>query len=111
MGTSCYVKSMKNRHETNRLLILQVSTCTRLLTFTTRHLFGYGLLTPVIPVTAVTVSQDGWGRTVTWTGMTVCQVPAKMQARALTSSMVSSATVAKASEVSACHRCTSLSNQ
>lgn len=39
----------------------------------------------VFPVTAVTVSLDGWGRTVTWTETTVCQVPARMLARASTS--------------------------
>lgn len=33
-------------------------------------------------VTAVTVSLDGLGRTVTWIGMTVCQVLAKMLALA-----------------------------
>lgn len=53
----------------------------------------------VFPVTAVTVSRDGWERTVTWTGTTVCQVPARMLAHALINSMVSPASVAKASEV------------
>lgn len=53
----------------------------------------------VFPVTAVTVSLDGWERTVTWTGMTVCLVPARMLAHALTSLMASPASVAKASEV------------
>lgn len=57
------------------------------------------LTTPVFPVTAVTVSLDGWERTVTWTGMTVCQVLARMLAHASTSSMVSLASVVKASEV------------
>lgn len=51
------------------------------------------------PVTAVTVSLGGWGRTVTWTGTTVCRVRARMLAHALTSSMASPANVAKASEV------------
>lgn len=50
-------------------------------------------------VIAVTVNLDGWERIVIWTGMTVCQVPARMLAHALTSSMVSPANVAKASEV------------
>lgn len=50
-------------------------------------------------VTAVTVSPDGLGRTVTWTGMTVCQVLARMLAHVSTSSMASPASVGKASEV------------
>lgn len=53
----------------------------------------------VFSVTAVTVSQDGWERTVTWTGMTVCQVPARTPVHVLTSSMASPASVARASEV------------
>lgn len=59
--------------------------------------------TPVSIVIAVTVSLDGWGRTVTWTGTIVCRVPARMPGRALTSSMASPASVAKASEVSVWH--------
>lgn len=55
--------------------------------------------TSVFPVTAVTVSLDGWGRTVTWTGMTVCQVHARMLAHVSTSSMASPASAAKAFEV------------
>lgn len=54
----------------------------------------------VFPVTAVTVSLDGWERTATWTGTTVCLVPARMLAHALISLMASPASVAKASEVS-----------
>lgn len=65
---------------------------------------------PVFPVTAVTVSLDGWGRTVTWTGTTVCRVPARMLARASTSSMASPASVARASEVRGWHSCTTHSN-
>lgn len=57
----------------------------------------------VFPVTAVIVSPDGWGRTVTWTGTTVCQAPARTQAHASTSSMVSPASAVKASEVRGCH--------
>lgn len=50
-------------------------------------------------VTAVTVSLDGWGRTVTLIEMTVCQVPARMLVHALTSSMDSPASVVKVLEV------------
>lgn len=51
------------------------------------------------PVTAVTVSLDGWERTVTWTETTVCRVPARMLALVSTSSMASPASVVKASGV------------
>lgn len=49
-------------------------------------------------VTAVIANLDGWERTATWTGMTVCQVPVRMLAPALTNSMVLAANVVKALE-------------
>lgn len=55
--------------------------------------------TSVFPGTGVTVNLDGLGRTVTRTGMTVCQVLARMLARALIFSMVSPVNADKASEV------------
>lgn len=49
-------------------------------------------------VTAVTVSLDGWERTVIWTEMIVYQVPVRTLAHALTSSMASPASVVKVLE-------------